>query len=64
MLKPTILILQRTKALGLGYFEAAVLGLPVLKRSLRYAVSTSKVGRLRACFSLLQYTHNLLFCKP
>jgi len=63
LLELRVLRLQRPKPLRLGNFKTTILGLPVVKRSLRDTMLARQISLLRACFSLTQNTDNLFFCK-
>jgi pimeloyl-ACP methyl ester carboxylesterase len=55
---------QRPKPLGLRDLQPAILGLPVVDRRFRNAVSPGQIGRLRARLGLLQNPDDLLFGEP
>jgi hypothetical protein len=59
-LQLAVLVFQRPQPLGFGYFHAAVLGLPVVKRHFGDAVLARQVARLRS--SLARSRRTVIIC--
>src|SRR4029077_5468668 len=62
--QPAVLVLQRPQPLGVGHFETAELGLPLVERRRADTVLAAHLRRRNPGFLLPQHRNDLLFREP